>query len=123
VSIDLDKLVDSAPEAKRVETRFSEVTATLSARGVPTYWVRASHDGLHKHVVIRAGDTEVLQQRCLVQAENWNALWAKRSAADLKIQRTLEKKEARRLHIESQKELHRNEPPRPSSFWTRCRIY
>src|SRR5271156_5428119 len=90
-----------------METRFSEVTETRSLRGVPTYWVKASHDGLHKHQVLRAGNATILAQRCLVQAQNWNAQWLKQSASALRIRQTFEKKEARRLHIESQKESAR----------------
>jgi restriction system protein len=88
-----------------METRFGEVTVTHSSRGVPTFWVTASHDGLHKHVVIRAGDPDVLNYKCLVQAQNWNAVWTKQSAAQQRIRQTFEKKEARRLHVESQKEI------------------
>lgn len=87
-----------------METRFSEVTETRSARGVPTYWIKASHDGLHKHVMIRAGDRNILSQRCLVQAQNWNVQWLKQAAAEQRIRQTFEQKEVRRLRIERQKE-------------------
>jgi restriction system protein len=90
-----------------METRFSEVRETRSLRGVITYWVNASHDGLQKHQVLRAGNATILAQRCLVQAQNWNGQWLKQSAAALRIRQTFEKKEARRLHIEGQKESAR----------------
>ncbi len=88
-----------------METRFSEVTVTFSPRGIPTYVVQVSHDGLHKYVVLRAGNADTLKFMGLAQAQRWDAEWAKQSAADLRIRRTFEKKEARQLHLERQKEI------------------
>jgi hypothetical protein len=46
-----------------METRFGQLTVTHSPRGVPTYRVEAFHDGLHKFALIRANDTDTLQNK------------------------------------------------------------
>src|SRR5579871_69850 len=86
--------------AGRVEV---PVTVTYSARGVATYRSEISHDGLHKFAVIRAADPDILAKKVLAQLQQWNALWERRSSAELRIQRTFEAKEKRRLHFENQK--------------------
>jgi restriction system protein len=88
-----------------METRFGPVTVLRSPRGVPTFLVEIFHDGLHKHSVLRSGDPDILKHKGLALAQRWDAEWAKQSAADLRIRQTFEKKEARRLHIERQKEI------------------
>jgi restriction system protein len=88
-----------------METQFSAVTVTYSARGIPTYLVEVSHEGLHKYLVLRAGDPDILAHKVLAQAQRWNTEWAKQSAADLRIRQTYAKREKRRLQIEHQKEI------------------
>jgi restriction system protein len=88
-----------------METRFGPVNVTHSARGVPTYSVELFHDGLHKHSLIKAADPSILKNKGLAQALQWDDAWRRQSAAEERIRRTFEKKEARRLHIEHQKEL------------------
>jgi restriction system protein len=88
-----------------MEARFGDVIVTHSARGIPTYLVEAFHDGLHKHTVLRSTDPDILKNKAVVIAERWNEQWDKQSAAELRIQRTFETKEARRLHSEQQKEI------------------
>jgi restriction system protein len=87
-----------------METRFGDVTVAHSARGFPTYSVEAFHDGLHKHSLIRAGDKDVLLHRAQATALQWNTAWNKQVEAENRIKRTYETKEARRLHIENQKD-------------------
>jgi restriction system protein len=87
-----------------METRFGDVTVAHSARGFPTYSVEAFHDGLHKYSLIRAGDKNVLLNRAQAVALQWSAAWNKQVEAENRIKRTYETKEARRLHIENQKD-------------------
>jgi restriction system protein len=87
-----------------METRFSNVTVSHSARGFPTYSVEAFHDGLHKYSLIRAADQSVLLNRAQAMALQWNAAWNKQVEAENRIKRTYETKEARRLHLENQKD-------------------
>ncbi len=87
-----------------METRFSEATVTWGTRGTPTYRLEMFHDGLHKHRVIQAGDSDILKNKAQMQAMQWNELWHKQSAAARRVQQAYEAKEAKRLHIENQKE-------------------
>lgn len=76
------------------ETRFSAVSVTYSARGIPTFAAEVFHDGLHKHSVIRASDLEILKNKTVALANRWNVEWAKQLA-------TSERKD----HIEKQREI------------------
>jgi restriction system protein len=62
------------------------------------------HDGLHKHRVIQARDADILRNKARVQAQQWDDLWRKQSSAARRVQQAFEAKEAKRLHIENQKE-------------------
>ncbi len=88
-----------------METIWSEVTVTHSPRGVPTYSVEVGHDGLHKFTVIRSGDPGILAKKLQSLVLQWNAAWEKQWAAEVRIRKTVEAREKRRLHIESQKEV------------------
>jgi restriction system protein len=88
----------------RMQTRWSEMTVTHSARGVPTYHAEVSHAGLHKYIVIRAGDSNFLAKKVHAQALQWNVAWEKQTATESRINRAFEAKEKRRLHTEGQKE-------------------
>jgi restriction system protein len=88
-----------------METRFADVTVAYSARGVPMYSVEAFHDGLHKYALLRSPEKGVLLNKAQATALQWNAAWHKQTAAENRIKRTFEAKEARRLHIENQKEV------------------
>jgi len=88
-----------------MQTRFGDVVVTRSARDIPTFVVEVFHDGLHKHLVLRATEAEILQHKAFALAQRWDAEWERQSAREIRIRRTFEKKEARRLHIESQKEI------------------
>ena len=76
------------------ETRFSAVSVTYSARGIPTFVAEVFHDGLHKHSVIRAGALEILKNKTVALANRWNDEWAKQLATS-----------ERKGHIEKQKEI------------------
>lgn len=87
-----------------MKTRFGDVTVTHSARGITTYIVEAFHDGLHKHTVLRSAYPDVLNHKAVMLAERWNSQWDKQYAAEKRIQHTFQAKEARRLHVEREKE-------------------
>jgi len=87
-----------------METRFNAATATWGVRGTPTYRLEMFHDGLHKHRVIQARDADILRNKARVQAQQWDDLWRKQSSAARRVQQAFEAKEAKRLHIENQKE-------------------
>src|ERR1700733_11179254 len=88
-----------------MKTPFGSVIVNHSPRGIATFLVEVFHDGLHKHSVLRAGDPEILANKSLALAQRWNTEWEKQSAAEQRIRRTFERKEARRLHVERQKEV------------------
>ncbi len=78
-----------------METRFGTTTVAYSSRGLPTYSLEAFHDGLHKYLLIRASDKSVLLNKAQATALQWNTAWQKQTAAENRIKRTLETKEAR----------------------------
>ena len=86
-----------------MRTRFSETTVTWGARGRPAYRVEMFHDGLHKHRVIQAGDSEILDNKAQMQARQWSESWDKQCAAAQRVQQAYEAKERKRLQIENQK--------------------
>jgi hypothetical protein len=86
-----------------METRFGQVTAAYTVRGVRTYRAEEFHDGLHKYALMRANDIETLRNELQTQALQWNATWKKQCETDARLQRTYEAKEARRIRVESWK--------------------
>jgi len=83
-----------------MKTRFGQITVTHSARGVPTYHAEVFHDGLHKYALIRASDPDILRNKLLAQALQWDTSWQKQCETEARIQRTYQAKEAKRLHVE-----------------------
>lgn len=88
-----------------METRFGEIRVAQNARGNPTYSVEAFHEGLHKHQLLRATDRSVLFNKARAIELLWNTAWDKQQAAKARIERTYESEEARRLHVEHQRNL------------------
>jgi len=88
-----------------METRCGEVTVTHSDRGLPTYQVEVFHDGLHKYAVVHSRNQDILRKKVVALALQWNELWSKQSAAERRLQQAHEAKDARRVHLERQKEI------------------
>jgi restriction system protein len=62
-------------------TKFGPVQVKQSARGSLSFSVEVSHHGLNKHRLIRGPDAKVLEAKMLLQAAEWNKIWAKTVAA------------------------------------------
>lgn len=87
-----------------MKTRIGIATVTHSARGIATYSVEVFHDGLHKHTLIKAPDRQILINKANAVAQRWDESWNKQVACETRIKATWEAKEARKLHLENQKE-------------------
>jgi restriction system protein len=61
-------------------TEAGQLQVKVSARGSVSYSIEVSHQGLHKHRLIRGPDAQVLQAKVRLQAASWDELWAKRVA-------------------------------------------
>ena len=84
-------------------TRFGDVRVTHSARGIPTFSVEAFHEGLHKHQLLRSTDRTILSNKARVVELLWNATWNKQQDARNRTFRSYEAKEAKKFHLEQQK--------------------
>lgn len=69
----------------------------ISSRGLVSYEIELSHDGLHKHRVIKGNDPEFVQRKADVQLEEWKEQWAKKRELQT---RSSEAKFKRELHEE-----------------------
>lgn len=84
-----------------METTIGNMGLRYSARGIPSYEIEMSHEGLHKHRVIRGPDSYIVQRKSLMQAEAWDEAWSKRES----INRARSKQaEAKELALETTKE-------------------
>lgn len=52
-----------------------EVEVSFSARGIPSYSIELSHEGLKKHRVIKGGDKDVLLRKADIQISEWKEKW------------------------------------------------
>jgi restriction system protein len=87
-----------------VTTEIGQLQMRVGARGTASYWVKVHHPGLHKYRLVRGPDLEVVQALARVQAAEWDAIWSKKVAVSQRIMGVYAAKEARRLHLERQKE-------------------
>jgi restriction system protein len=93
-------------------THIDAITTSYSARGVPRYQVEMSHDGLHRHRVIKGADRAVVMRKAQVQQDEWNTKWdatnqrdAERRGRDEGRRRRENERDQERRRIENQKEL------------------
>jgi restriction system protein len=84
-------------------TQVGQLQITRGARSV-TYSVEVVHRGLYKHRLIRGSDLQVVQNKVATQVAEWDELWARRNAVTQRVTASYQAKEAKRLHIEGQKE-------------------
>ncbi len=77
-----------------MEVRFSEPKVSYSKRGNPTYRVELWHDGLNKHRLIRGSESDVVQRKARLQADEWTRRWdaaqARETARTTAVERTAE---------------------------------
>lgn len=85
-------------------TEVGQLRVNFSSRGSESYSVEVSHQGLRKHRLVRGPDVHVVQTQVRLQVEAWDVLWAQKVSAARKTTKAYEAKEARRLHLERQKE-------------------
>jgi len=61
-------------------TKFGPLRLSQSARGAVSASMEVYHEGLSKHRLIRGPEPNVVQSKALLQAGEWNEIWAKRVA-------------------------------------------
>jgi restriction system protein len=96
-------------------THIGEVTTSYSARGIPSYQIEMSHDGLHKHRVIKSADPSVVIRKANAQEMDWDEKWAiaqqresaRRDREKEKQQREEQKEFAAERTTEAEDELER----------------
>jgi restriction system protein len=76
---------------------YNSLRRVVSSRGLVSYEIELSHDGLHKHRVIKGNDPEFVQRKAVVQLEEWKEQWAKKRALQA---RSSEARLKRELHEE-----------------------
>jgi restriction system protein len=98
-------------------TKFGKVQVKQGARGAMTVLLEVSHEGLHKHRLIRGPDSTVVWAKARIQAAEWNEAWTKRVAAQQQM-RTAErrKEEAAERTVEAQRALQALREVLSSSF-------
>ena len=74
-------------------TIVGELKATYSARGSVSYSIEAYHQGLHKHRLVRGPDAQVVTAKVRLQSADWDALWAKKVAAERQVTKAYQAKE------------------------------
>ena len=80
-----------------MSVQYSSLRRAVSSRGLVSYEMELSHDGLHKHRVIKGNDPEFVQRKAEAQLEEWKEQWAKKQALQA---RSSEAKLKRELHEE-----------------------
>jgi hypothetical protein len=63
-------------------TTIGQLETKLSVRGSVSYSIEVCHQGLHKHRLVRGPDAQVVTAKVRLQAAEWDALWAKKVAAE-----------------------------------------
>jgi restriction system protein len=74
-------------------TKFGPLQVRHGARGSVSVSMEVYHPELNKHRLIRGPDPEVVQAKALLQAAEWNEVWAKRVAAQQQMTMAERKRE------------------------------
>jgi restriction system protein len=77
-----------------IATEAGPPQVKYGARGSVSYSIEVYHKGLHKHRLIRGPDKQVVAAKVLLQAAEWDELWAKRVVAESQITSAHQAKEA-----------------------------
>lgn len=71
---------------------IGEMETSYTVRGLPKYKIRVSHRRLHKYQVARGNDPDVVSQRALALAAQWDEMWGKRKERETAARDIEEKK-------------------------------
>lgn len=67
-------------DAPEMKTEAEAPQIKYGPRGSVSYSIETYHKGLHKHRIIRGPDRQVVASKLLLQAAEWDELWAKKAA-------------------------------------------
>ncbi len=70
----------------------SPLTVVYSVRGVASYQIELSHDGLHKHRIIKGNDPDFVQRKAAVQLADWKEQWSRKKAGQDRVKQAKQKK-------------------------------
>jgi restriction system protein len=76
-----------------IRSKIGHLQAKYGARGSVSYSIEVSHHGLLKHRLVRGPAEEVVDAKVRLQAAEWDAQWAKKVAADDRLNMTYRAKE------------------------------
>lgn len=65
-----------------MKTTRSSLQTIYSVRGIPSFQVELTHEGLHKHRIIKGSDPYLVERKVSIQATAWDEMWEKRASAD-----------------------------------------
>jgi restriction system protein len=70
----------------------SPLRTVYNSRGWASYEIELSHDGLHKHHIIKGNDPDFVQRKAAVQLADWQEQWSRRLAVQDRLNQTNQKK-------------------------------
>jgi len=65
-----------------MKTIKSSLLTTYSLRGVPSFQIELTHEGLHKHRIIKSTDPYLVERKAAIQVIAWDEIWNKRSSVE-----------------------------------------
>jgi restriction system protein len=71
---------------------IGELETSYTARGLPRYVIRVSHQQLHKYQAVRGNDPEAVSRRAQALAAQWDEMWEKRKERETAARNIEEKK-------------------------------
>ena len=96
---------------KHLKSKKTDLHVTYTARGLPRYEVKATHEGLNKVQVFRGDDPHVVREKAAAQMRNWDNMWEKKVAAEARKANIADKKSLAeyrtREALEAQNDLER----------------
>jgi len=81
------------PHGREMTTKFGPLQVKQGARGAVSVSIEVYHQGLNKHRLVRGPDPDVVQAKALLQAAEWNEVWAKRVATERQMTMAERRKE------------------------------
>ena len=72
---------------------IGQMRVSYSQRGIPSFQIELSHEGLHKHRVIKGNDQEFVKRKANLQVAEWNEQWAKKINAQNRVNTSNNKKQ------------------------------
>jgi restriction system protein len=75
-----------------MSARYSSLRVVYNSRGWASYEIELSHDGLHKHRIIKGNDPDFVQRKAAVQLADWEEQWSRKLAVQDKVNQASQRK-------------------------------